>query len=74
MDFLLYGLGRQSKRLWFSGREEQLCRKEMATKPGLAGNGSASFFCGSALANCERRWKPNNKRRVSVKDEPASGG
>src|SRR5579863_5841356 len=54
-------------------RGRKLCRKEMVTKPGLAGNGGARFSDGSALANCERRWRPNNKCRVSVKDEPTAG-
>ncbi len=42
----------------------------MVTKPGLAENAGARFSGGSALENCKRRWKQNNKHdkcRVSGK-------
>jgi len=55
----LLGYASETKAEGSQGRE--LCRKEMVTKPGLAGNAGKRFSGRSKLANRERRWKQKNK-------------
>ena len=61
-----YGLGprpigyRLSQRLELLRRNS--CRKEMATKPGLTGNGRKNLFTANASEICEKCWHCRTKQ------------